>query len=169
MDAKKIVVTDVDFIFNKIKKDFPPQTKEEHKILNNVRVLFEKNVTVKNDEAKKMKLLQLQEKLDEKFLDLCFMRKELIQKFREDYSASVSKIKNDVLYKCQTNSPDDYEKYKIKFNILKNEEFNKAMNVLPFLNSKLKKAKEILEESAQTVKDKEIDGDKYIEKYFRDI
>ncbi|KAL6122161.1 hypothetical protein NUSPORA_00827 [Nucleospora cyclopteri] len=172
--SKKIAVSDVDYIFEQIKSDFPPQTKEEHKVLNNVRVLFEKNVVAqKNDEvaAKKTEFIQLREKLTEKFLDLTFLRKELVLKFKEEYNERVSnKIKNTILYKInKQEEPFDYEKYKIKFSSPKNEEFLYSKSILPVLNSKLKKIKEIVEETCEGGKIGGINADKYAESYFRDL
>lgn len=85
----KIGVHDIQHIIGQIKRASPPTTKYMHKLINNLAILLEKN-TNKLESPQEAVLTAQLERLNELFLDLCFMRKELALKYADNYAASVS-------------------------------------------------------------------------------
>lgn len=80
----KIQVFDIDHIINQIKCASPPSDKDMHKLINNLSILLEKNVT-KKESPLETTLVSTSEKLNEMFVDLCFLRKEIVQRFSREY------------------------------------------------------------------------------------
>ncbi|KAI4291376.1 hypothetical protein PAPHI01_0650 [Pancytospora philotis] len=84
----KIGVHDVQHIIGQIKRASPPTTKDMHKFINSLAILLEKN-TDKLASPHEQTLTGHLERLNELFLDLCFLRKELALKYADEYAASV--------------------------------------------------------------------------------
>lgn len=85
----KIEVFDINHIINQIKCASPPSDKDMHKFINNLSILLEKNVSKKNSPLEST-LVSTTEKLNELFVDLCFLRKEIIQRFSKEYFEMIS-------------------------------------------------------------------------------
>lgn len=138
----KIPVYDVQHIINQIKCASPPVTKEMHKLINNLSILLDKNIDKQTSPLETVLNSSL-EQLNEKFLDLCFLRKDLVVKYGEEYSKIVSDIIKII-------SEDKEEKalpaYKMNDWALE-VDCKKSCEIIPEIFSKLKKAKEVIEDA----------------------
>lgn len=85
----KIGCHDVQHVIGQIKRASPPVTKEMHKLINNLGILLEKN-TEHLDSPQEAVLTAHLERLNECFLDLCFLRREIVVRHSAEYAGMVA-------------------------------------------------------------------------------
>ena len=139
----KIQVFDINHIINQIKCASPPSNKEMHKLINNLSILLEKNVLRKQSPLEAT-LVTTTEKLNEIFVDLCFLRKEIIQRFSREYfdilSSAVQQLrKNNTI--VEYNAENSVET--INWNL---KTMSQPREVMATTFSKLRKARSIIED-----------------------
>lgn len=162
----KIPIFDVQHIINQIKCASPPNNKEMHKALNNLSILLEKNTTKKKSTLEQNYIGSM-DKLNEHFVDLCFLRKEIVRSFSQEYFD----ILTDTLKILKSNK-----------NIVKIEENKQApliewdltpmadaLTIMPTVFSKLSKAKSIIEDALLKHEGQIVDIDSQVEAFFADL
>lgn len=157
----KIEIYDISHIITQIKCASPPKTKEDHKLLNNLAILLEKN-SIKKESDLENKLNESLEKMNENFLDLCFLRKEIVKKFSVEFSESM----NEMVEKLINNrniflKSKDLSKKTIDWNL--ETSCDSAFSLIPEIFGKLNKSKEIIQDCMETTNYRNTDADSYIE------
>lgn len=161
----KINAFDIHHVINQIKCASPPSTKEMHKFLNNLSILLDKNTTKKNSPLEPV-LLSSIEKLNETFVDLCFLRKEIVRRFSREYFETLGnsllqlKKNRDVLY-----SEDRVCPAPIQWNL---DTMSDSSSPMPAIFCKLHKAKGIIEDALQRNEATKANADGCIEAFFAD-
>ncbi|KAI5149952.1 hypothetical protein ENBRE01_1216 [Enteropsectra breve] len=143
----KISLQDAQHIIGQIKRASPPSTKEEHKMLNNLAVLLEKN-TCKKDTPLEAELTACLEKMNERFLDLCFFRKEKVSEYAAEYSENINKVLERIRQNNERISRMGAEEPKaLEWNL--SGSIDDLCGQVPDIFGKLRKAKSIIEESLE--------------------
>lgn len=158
----KIPVFDVSHIINQIKCASPPSDRAMHKLLNNLSILLEKN-TIKKSSNLEANLSSSIEKLNDTFIDLCFLRKEIVTKFNLEYYKIIEKA----LLQIKKNKEKIEEKEKNR-DLIKWEFKNVcgSKNLIEGIFSKLNKAKGIIEDALEKNSTVENNIDAHIESFF---
>lgn len=161
----KLAAFDIHHVINQIKCASPPSSKDMHKLLNNLSILLEKNTVRKKSELETEYNSSI-EKLNETFIDLCFLRKEIIKQFSQEYYEILEKA----LRQLKSNS--DYVKLNneneaplIDWNL---KTINETPNIMPVVFSKLQKAKSIIEDALSKSENKQNVVDGAIISFFAD-
>ena len=140
----KIEVFDINHIINQIKCASPPSDKDMHKLINNLSILLEKNVTKKSSPLEST-LLSTTEKLNEVFVDLCFLRKEIVQRFSREYFEMLSNAILQLKINNERVSHNDLSNFdKITWDL---KTISDSPDIMSVTFSKLHKAKSIIEDA----------------------
>lgn len=140
----KIEVFDINHIINQIKCASPPSDKDMHKLINNLSILLEKNVTKKSSPLEST-LLSTTEKLNEVFVDLCFLRKEIVQRFSREYFEMLSNAILQLKINNERISHNDLSNFdKITWDL---KTISDSPDIMSVTFSKLHKAKSIIEDA----------------------
>lgn len=162
----KIQIFDVTHVINQIKRASPPKDKQTHKLLNNLAILLEKNTTKKKSPLEQTHTATV-EKLNETFLDLCFMRKDLLKKFSQEYFETLSNAiiqlrKNQKILESAKTQKEEILEWDLKTI----DESNETMS-LTF--SKLKKAKSVIEDAIDKTTNSSKNPNGVLEAFFTDL
>lgn len=164
--SMKIDVFDTHHIISQIKCASPPSSKEMHKLLNNLSILLEKN-TAKKSSPLESTLVSSVERLNETFVDLCFLRKEIVRKFSQEYfdilSNALAQLKRNkyILY-----SEDAEHPASMQWDL---NTTSGSSSLMPAIFCKLHKAKGIIEDALQKSNDIRADADGWVEAFFTDV
>lgn len=159
----KIPVYDIQHIINQIKCASPPVTKEMHKTINNLSILLEKNVD-KRDSPQEAVLTGQLERLNEAFLDLCFLRKEIVKRYAEEYAAIVGsalEALESAWRRAQDEPPACGEPVAWELDT----GCGGTCQMLPEIFSKLKKAKAVIEDAIEGTVSHDVSADSCLESY----
>lgn len=159
----KIPVYDIQHIINQIKCASPPVTKEMHKIMNNLSILLEKNIE-KRDSPQEAILTGQLERLNEIFLDLCFLRKEIVKKYGEEYAGIVNKA----LEALESNWHRISSENSIRAELITwdlDTECDDTCQMIPDIFSKLKKAKTVIEDAIEGTASHSLSADSCLDNY----
>ena len=133
----KIEINSIEMLTNSILSicDF----KEDKEKLKRLIEIIKENTTIKNVED----CQEARDLMNEKYLDLCFVRKEAVEKYKRIYATNVvQKIKNKILYKSTNKMYDDPEKNLLKFKPLFE---NDTCEEMPGVIGMVKRAKGLIE------------------------
>ncbi len=162
----KMEIRSIEYIIDQIKKTNPPVTKDMHKLINNLLILLEKNV-VKKESPEEFLLTEKYETLNEFFLELCFLRREIVVKFAEEYADNIKKAIEILEENSKAvNYKENDEKKTIKWNL--KTECENTYELVSYIFSKLSKAKMVIEESLENKcknNKSSIEADAYFEAY----
>lgn len=162
----KIQIFDVTHVINQIKRASPPKDKQTHKLLNNLAILLEKNTTKKQSPLEKTHIATV-EKLNEAFLDLCFLRKEILKKFSQEYFDTLSNAiiqlrKNQKVLESAKIQKEEMIEWDLKT-------IDESNEIMPEIFSKLKKAKSVIEDAMDKNKPSSKNPNGVLESFFTDI
>lgn len=162
----KIAAFDIQHVINQIKCASPPSNKDMHKLLNNLSILLEKN-TIKKKSPLEPEFNSSVEKLNEAFIDLCFLRKEIVKQFSQEYfdvlnKALVQLKKNKEHVNVEKEETMDLIQWDLKT-------MNDTSNAMPVVFSKLQKARSIIEDALQKSENKCNDIEGTVEAFFSDV
>lgn len=161
----KIQVFDINHIINQIKCASPPSDKEMHKLINNLSILLEKNVTRKQSSLE-ANLMSTTEKLNEMFVDLCFLRKEIVQRFSKEYfevlASAVMQLRKNKL-KVEHNEEPNLEI--INWDL---KTMSQPSDIMAATFSKLHKARSVIEDALNKNMGNNRDPESMVEAFFRD-
>lgn len=158
----KIPVFDVGHIINQIKCASPPSDRNMHKLLNNLAILLERN-TMKKTSSLEATLSSSIEKFNDTFIDLCFLRKEIVEKFSLEYY----KIVENAILQIRNNKEALEKDETIPEEII-NWDFDNTCDsrkLVPVVFSKLNKARSIIEDALDKSSTVESNVDAYIESF----
>ena len=159
----KINVFDINHIVNQIKCASPPGDKDMHKLINNLSILLEKNVNRKQSPLESTALSTI-EKLNETFVDLCFLRKEIVQRFSREYFDSLSlAIKQIKENRKKVEEKNLVENDKIDWNL---KTMSQPTEIMKTTFSKLHKARSIIEDALDKNVGNKNDPELIIDSYF---
>lgn len=144
----KIEVHDIQHIVEQVKEMHPPRSKDAHKLMNNLAILLEKNTT-KKESPEEVVLTGHLEKLNEKFLDLCFLRKETVESYGKEYSEMASKTALALQKNREAVAAEQPVAHKP---IVWDLEVGQCdvCQMIPGIFSKLKKAKGVIEDALES-------------------
>lgn len=130
--------------------------------------LLEKYTIIDNNSSNNNDVLNAIDKVNEQYLDLCFTRKDTLEKYVSWYNEFiVKKIKELIIYKANQINKVNYTDYKLMFTTQASSEFKKKMDELTSLVDKLTKAYMLLDASEN--KPEETDTGRYIRNYFNEL
>lgn len=159
----KMQAFDIQHIVNQIKRASPPKDKEAHKLLNNLAILLDKN-TVKKNSPLEPTLSAATDKLNETFMDLCFIRKEIVKKFGEAYfdlinNALASLKRNSETLSSISRDTDEMIDWDLKT-------AGGSESHMPGIFSKLQKARSVIEDAIEKNEGEGWDPEGVIESFF---
>lgn len=162
----KIEVFDINHIINQIKCASPPSDKDMHKLINNLSILLEKNVARKNSPLEPT-LAANTEKLNEILVDLCFLRKEIVQRFSREYF----EILNEAVQRLKENRErvmmaEEPRAESLCWNL---KTVAQPSEVMTTTFSKLQKARGIIEDALNKSTGSTKDPELMIESFFADF
>ncbi|EDQ31350.1 hypothetical protein EBI_26407 [Enterocytozoon bieneusi H348] len=132
------------------------------------RKLLEKYTIIDNNLNNNNDILNDIDKMNEQYLDLCFTRKDTLERYVSWYNEFVvKKIKEFIIYKANQITKINYAEHKLIFTAPISLEFKKKMNELTSLVDKLTKAHMLLD--ATENKPEETDIGRYIRNYFNEL
>ncbi|KAI5169309.1 hypothetical protein PAEPH01_0601 [Pancytospora epiphaga] len=165
----KLGIHDVQHIIGQIKRASPPTTKETHKLINNLAILLEKNTNKIESPLEAVLTAQL-EKLNEYFLDLCFLRKEILMRYSREYAEEVNGVLA-TLKENQTKASKETAIDRVTMEWSLNSESSYSSRMTQDIFGKLHKAKSIIEDAIgqnmPLIQDMDPDG--CLESYFLNV
>lgn len=156
----KIGCHDIQHVIGQIKRASPPVTKEMHKLINNLAILLEKN-TDHLDSTQEAVLTTHLERLNECFLDLCFLRREIVVQHGAEYAATVAAAVAALQENREAAAADIAgDDRHVEWNL--EADCGDTAHLVPEIFSKLRKAKAVIEDaldgSIQTGADLDVDS-----------
>ncbi|ORD94343.1 hypothetical protein ECANGB1_877 [Enterospora canceri] len=160
-DTCKVKVESVGIIMEQVRK-LVGDGKKDRDLLEKMESILEKR-TEKTDKTVSPKKV---DKMNEKYLDLCFTRRDTLEKYRNYYMENVvQKIKENVLYK-HVGAERGYDGYKMNYSGREHGGLADKMEQMPKMLSSLKKVEGMLKEEKVSV---EVDEMRRIRSYFRGL
>lgn len=159
-------VHDIGHVINQIKRASPPTDKEMHKLLNNLQILLTKN-TEKKESPLELALSNTVEQMNEVFVDLCFLRKEIVKKFGNLYFETISNALAELRSKNQElQQYDEPEECLVSWNFTT---VNPSTDIASSIFNKLNKAKMIIEDSINKCDYVSKEADTVVDSYFTSL
>lgn len=166
----KMEVDDVDEILDQVMKIAPPTEKDDHKFLNLLRKLIERNVVV-SPRPGLQELVHRCEERDLKTHSLALLRRELPAQLRLEFVEHIKQTKGrigvqerlaqeeDEVVSC--GNVDEYSGMR--------EDIVRIKETIPDIQGKLRRAREIVEDAFEKSSGRSLDPAAYAENFFRSI
>ncbi|ORD99813.1 hypothetical protein A0H76_125 [Hepatospora eriocheir] len=162
---KKININSIPHIIKQIESVCKSDRKVLAKLLNNLSILIEKNVIIKNDNNKYF-LEEKQNELRKLIHNLCFIRRGLTHEYAYQYHNKIESL----LKKIEFNRKQchrEYDEFLIHFEDFTELDCSSIFSTIPSTFSKLKKCERAIDEDCKY--NKVINENKHLMTYFKNL